>query len=104
MTSSSPSSPASQNLPPTSPDESSKTPSPARSLAERVLVAALILGVDAYRATLSPLFRGSCRFDPSCSAYAREALLKHGTRGVWLASRRLLRCRPFGGFGFDPVP
>lgn len=104
MTSSSPSSPALPNYPPTSPDESSKMLSPGRSLAERALVAGLVLGVDAYRAILSPLFRGSCRFDPSCSAYAREALLKHGARGIWLAVRRLLRCRPFGGFGFDPVP
>jgi putative membrane protein insertion efficiency factor len=79
-------------------------PSRDRSPVERVLVGVLILGVDAYKATLSPLFRGSCRFDPSCSAYAREALLKHGASGIWLAFRRLLRCRPFGGFGFDPVP
>lgn len=46
-----------------------------------------------------------CRFTPSCSAYAHEALLVHGTRrGLWLAARRLLRCRPFGRTGYDPVP
>jgi uncharacterized protein len=46
-----------------------------------------------------------CRFTPSCSTYAREALTVHGTRrGLWLATRRLLRCRPFGPSGFDPVP
>jgi hypothetical protein len=46
-----------------------------------------------------------CRFTPSCSAYAKEALVVHGTRrGLWLAARRLLRCRPFGPSGFDPVP
>lgn len=46
-----------------------------------------------------------CRFTPSCSSYAREALETHGTRrGLWLTARRLLRCRPFGPSGFDPVP
>jgi putative membrane protein insertion efficiency factor len=46
-----------------------------------------------------------CRFTPSCSSYAREALTVHGTRrGLWLTTRRLLRCRPFGRSGFDPVP
>lgn len=46
-----------------------------------------------------------CRFTPSCSTYAHEALTRHGTRcGAWLALRRLLRCHPFGPSGFDPVP
>jgi hypothetical protein len=46
-----------------------------------------------------------CRFTPSCSSYAREALTVHGTRrGLWLTARRLVRCRPFGPSGFDPVP
>ncbi|WP_227462357.1 membrane protein insertion efficiency factor YidD [Desertimonas flava] len=46
-----------------------------------------------------------CRFTPSCSSYAREAFEVHGTRrGLWLTVRRLLRCRPFGPSGFDPVP
>jgi putative membrane protein insertion efficiency factor len=46
-----------------------------------------------------------CRFTPSCSSYAREALTVHGTRrGLWLTARRLLRCRPLGPSGFDPVP
>jgi putative membrane protein insertion efficiency factor len=46
-----------------------------------------------------------CRFTPSCSAYAREAIELHGSgRGLWLALRRLARCRPFGPSGFDPVP
>jgi putative membrane protein insertion efficiency factor len=46
-----------------------------------------------------------CRYIPSCSEYAREALESHGAaRGTWLSARRLSRCHPFGGFGFDPVP
>jgi putative membrane protein insertion efficiency factor len=59
----------------------------------------------AYKLTLSPWIGRSCRFYPSCSDYAREALILHGpVRGGWLAVRRLCRCQPFGGRGFDPVP
>lgn len=54
---------------------------------------------------LSPLFAGSCRFVPSCSAYAMEAVTRFGViRGTGLAVRRLSRCRPFAAHGFDPVP
>ncbi len=65
--------------------------------------------VHAYRYLLSPLLGPSCRFQPSCSAYALEALETHGAlRGGWLTLRRLLRCQPFtwlgGGSGYDPVP
>lgn len=66
------------------------------------LLVALIRG---YQAVLSPLFRGACRFEPSCSHYGVEAITTHGAlRGSWLTLRRLARCRPFGGSGFDPVP
>jgi uncharacterized protein len=58
-----------------------------------------------YRRGISPFLPPSCRFTPTCSAYAEEALRKHGAlRGGWLATRRLLRCHPLGGRGFDPVP
>ncbi len=58
-----------------------------------------------YQLTLSPLFAGSCRFEPSCSRYAMTALEQHGLiRGTWLAVRRLSRCHPLGGSGLDPVP
>lgn len=58
-----------------------------------------------YQFTLSPLLMPACRFYPTCSAYAHEAIEKAGLwRGGGLALRRLLRCRPFGGFGYDPVP
>lgn len=70
-----------------------------------LLSSAIILCVRAYKVTLSPLFRGCCRFTPSCSAYCIEAVQTHGPlRGTWLAIRRLLRCRPFGPSGYDPVP
>ncbi len=65
----------------------------------------LIFLVRAYQIVLSPLFRGCCRFEPSCSAYAIEALQVHGAlKGCALAFLRLLRCRPFGPHGYDPVP
>lgn len=58
-----------------------------------------------YQAALSPLFGGSCRFHPTCSQYAREALERHGSlRGVWLTLKRILRCQPLCKAGFDPVP
>jgi putative membrane protein insertion efficiency factor len=58
-----------------------------------------------YQSTLSPILPSTCRFYPTCSAYAYEAVEKWGVwRGTGMALRRLLRCRPFGGFGYDPVP
>ena len=65
----------------------------------------LALPVRLYRTTLSPLVGPSCRFQPTCSSYALEALERHGAlRGGWLAARRLARCHPLGGAGYDPVP
>ena len=59
----------------------------------------------AYRLMLSPLLPRSCRFEPTCSAYAIEAVLRHGVaRGTWLAAQRLVRCRPTHDGGLDPVP
>ena len=61
--------------------------------------------VRLYQWTLSPLLGANCRFEPTCSAYAIEALDTHGViRGGWLALRRIGRCHPWGGSGFDPVP
>jgi putative membrane protein insertion efficiency factor len=79
-------------------------PAPAQGIAgvPRFL---LILGVRLYQVALSPLLGGSCRYFPSCSAYAIEALERHGAaRGSWLAIRRIGRCHPFRPGGFDPVP
>ena len=65
----------------------------------------LILLIRAYQVVLSPFFGGACRFLPSCSAYAVEAIATHGAwRGGLLAVRRLSRCHPLGRAGFDPVP
>ncbi len=61
--------------------------------------------VRLYQLAVSPFLGPSCRFVPTCSHYAHEAMLRHGTvKGSWLALRRLVRCRPWGGWGYDPVP
>ena len=74
-------------------------------MARDFLSSALILLVRAYQIVLSPLFPPACRFTPTCSQYAIEALRVHGPfYGSWLTLRRLLRCRPFGPCGDDPVP
>lgn len=71
----------------------------------RVPRTVLVLGVRAYQVGLSPLLPASCRYYPSCSAYAVEALERHGAlRGSWLAARRIARCHPFRPGGYDPVP
>ena len=61
--------------------------------------------IRAYQLLIRPLLPPSCRFYPSCSHYAAEAVALHGPgHGTWLALRRLLRCHPWGGSGYDPVP
>lgn len=61
--------------------------------------------VQAYRYLISPMLGPSCRFHPSCSEYADEALARHGMlRGSWLSARRVCRCGPWHAGGFDPVP
>ena len=69
-------------------------------------VRAALFALDCYKAYLSVLFAGSCRFEPSCSRYAYEAIERFGVaRGVWLGMKRLLRCHPLSRrFGYDPVP
>ncbi len=65
----------------------------------------LVLVVRAYQVVLSPLLPAACRYHPTCSNYAIEALEKHGAlRGGWLAVKRIARCHPFRPGGFDPVP
>ena len=71
-------------------------------LLPRYLLAGLVRG---YQLVISPFLPPSCRFTPSCSQYALEAIMRHGAvRGTWLTVRRLVRCHPFHPGGFDPVP
>ena len=65
----------------------------------------LLLPIYFYKVAISPLTPPSCRYTPSCSTYAVEAIRKHGPlKGLYLAVRRILRCHPWGGSGYDPVP
>jgi putative membrane protein insertion efficiency factor len=70
-----------------------------------VLGRILIGLVRFYQVAISPWTPAACRFTPTCSSYAIDALREHGAvRGAWLAARRLAKCHPWGGYGFDPVP
>ena len=78
---------------------------PVEPVAPSLGARALMFGVRVYQVVLSPVLGGQCRYYPSCSAYALEALARHGAwRGAWLAVRRIGRCHPFRPGGYDPVP
>lgn len=67
----------------------------------RILIGAIVV----YQKAISPLLPAACRYTPTCSQYAKDAVNKYGAgKGSWLAVRRLLRCHPWGGHGHDPVP
>jgi putative membrane protein insertion efficiency factor len=81
----------------------------AKERLRALLLAAAMGAVTAYRRAISPLLVAitgpACRFEPTCSEYAHQALAIHGlSHGLYLTLRRLLRCRPKGGWGYDPVP
>lgn len=77
----------------------------SRSVFRRLCAWPLIVVVRFYQLCISPLTPPACRFTPTCSQYALEALRKYGPlKGGWLALRRLARCHPWGGSGYDPVP
>lgn len=81
--------------------ETINTPLPNITWAQKLL----ILPIRFYQLAISPYTARSCRYHPTCSAYAVEAIQKHGVwRGSYLAARRLLSCHPWGGCGYDPVP
>lgn len=72
---------------------------------KKALAFPFILLLKGYQILLSPLLPPSCRFQPTCSQYGIEALQKHGLfKGGWLALKRLFKCHPWGGKGYDPVP
>lgn len=71
----------------------------------RFIVCVLIMPIRFYQKFISPFTPPTCRFTPTCSQYAVEAIRKHGPiKGLYLAIRRILRCHPWGGSGYDPVP
>jgi putative membrane protein insertion efficiency factor len=79
--------------------------SSALSPPSRAVRATLLALIRLYQLTLSPWLGRQCRFDPTCSVYAAEALRRFGVRrGLWLAARRLGSCHPWGRSGYDPVP
>ena len=72
---------------------------------KKILIAPFILLIKLYQVAFSQLFPKSCRFYPTCSTYAVDALKKHGPiKGLLLATYRIIRCNPWGGYGYDPVP
>ena len=78
---------------------------PCRAFASAMFSVAIRTMIRAYQLLVRPILPPSCRFYPSCSHSAAEAVARHGPwHGSWLATRRLLRCHPWGGSGYDPVP
>ncbi len=74
-------------------------------IAGKILALPLLGLVWFYRVAVSPLIGANCRYEPSCSAYAETALREYGgLKGGWLTLRRISRCHPWGGSGYDPVP
>lgn len=72
---------------------------------KRVIKYIVILPIKFYQYCISPMFPAACRYTPTCSQYAIEAINKHGIiKGGWIATKRILRCHPWGGSGYDPVP
>ncbi len=73
----------------------------ANEFARRALLALITI----YQNTVGPALPRTCRYEPSCSRYAQQAIQRHGPlKGTWLAVKRLARCGPWGGYGYDPVP
>ena len=77
----------------------------SRSGLSQLVAAPLLLLLRGYKCFVSPVLPPACRYEPTCSMYAQEAIQVHGPlRGCWLAGRRVCRCHPWGGHGYDPVP
>jgi putative membrane protein insertion efficiency factor len=71
----------------------------------RVFIGVFSVPVKLYQWVISPILPNACRYDPTCSQYMLEALKVHGPiKGLWLGTKRISRCHPWGGFGYDPVP
>ena len=87
------------------PESTQSTGGQKRSFIGKMVSGLLMALIRGYQYLLSPLLPDSCRFVPTCSQYGVEALKKHGpAKGFWLTSKRIFRCHPWGGSGYDPVP
>ena len=85
--------------------DAAATPRASRGIVSQVFARGLLFFIRIYQVTLSPFLGGHCRYEPTCSVYAIEAIKEHGPwRGGWLTLKRLLRCHPFVKGGYDPVP
>ena len=72
---------------------------------KKLLIAPFLFLIKIYQTFISPFTPATCRYQPTCSSYSKEALQKHGLiKGSWLSVRRIFSCHPFGGSGYDPVP
>jgi putative membrane protein insertion efficiency factor len=72
---------------------------------KKILIFPLVLLIKGYQLLISPLLPPSCRYQPTCSQYAKEALNKYGLfKGGWFAIKRISKCHPWGGSGYDPIP
>ncbi len=72
---------------------------------KNILIAPFLFLIKIYQNYISPFTPASCRYQPTCSSYTKEALQKHGLfKGGWLSVKRIFSCHPFGGSGYDPVP
>ena len=76
-----------------------------KQLIRQILIFPFVLLIKVYKYMISPMFPSACRYTPTCSSYALEAFQKHGPiKGLWLTTKRVLSCHPWGGHGHDPVP
>ncbi len=90
---------------PASPPDTEPPRGRAARIARQAAVFPLVVLVRFYQICISPYTRPACRYTPTCSQYALEALRRHGPlKGGWLTLKRLARCHPWGGHGYDPVP
>lgn len=72
---------------------------------KKILSKILLIPIYFYKYSISPMLPPACRYTPTCSQYAIDAIKKYGPfKGLWLATKRICRCHPWGGHGYDPVP
>ncbi|WP_010522099.1 membrane protein insertion efficiency factor YidD [Aquimarina agarivorans] len=72
---------------------------------KKILIAPFLFLIFIYKNLISPFTPATCRYQPTCSQYTKDALIKHGIfKGSWLGLKRILSCHPWGGSGYDPVP